>query len=115
MESPVKNLLLAGLLCPLVGSLALAQPPAFRAAGTPGGYNAVPVDDPMVMDAKAFVQKHFPAMDLGGVTEAWIQVVEGYNVKFVCQVKDGGGTALWQFVAFESTEGAWCFVSACRI
>ena len=107
------------LLCPCFSALAAprfpeAAPAAARSAGTPGAYNPVPTDAPMVLAAKSFVQERFPMMFLQEVEEAFIQVEAGYNVKFRCRVVMEEGPVQWQFIAFQSPEGAWRLVSAQR-
>lgn len=79
-----------------------------------GGYRPVPTDNPLVAEAKAYVQKHLVAMSLGEVAEAFTQVVAGVNVKFVCQVAADDGTSTWEFVAYQSLDGRWHFWSANR-
>jgi len=70
---------------------------------------------PLVLDAKAYVQKHLAAMSLGEVTEAYTQVVAGVNIKLVVNVTADDGPSSWQFVAYQSLDGKWHLYSANRI
>jgi hypothetical protein len=106
---PLRNL----AFCLLAASPAFAQAPTVPPPM--GAYRPAPVDTPLVGDARAFVQKHLASMTLGDVTEAYIQVVAGLNVKLVCTVVADDGPSAWEFVAYRSLDGKWHFYSANRI
>jgi hypothetical protein len=80
-----------------------------------GAYEPAPCDMPLVQDARAYIQKHLPSMNLEDVKEAYTQVVAGLNVKLICSVTADDGQSNWQFVAFRSLDGHWHLTSAKRI
>ena len=116
----MNKLILAALLCPLFASGAVAQPVAPDSSNATegpimGAYAPAATDNPLVQDARAFIQNHLASMSLNEVTEAYTQVVAGMNVKLVCEVAGEDGTATWQFVAYRSLDGRWHWHSATRV
>lgn len=112
---------LTAMLCPFMTATGQAQAPQ-DPSGPPnpsriivGGYQPAQTDTPLVLDAKAFVQKHLASMNLNEVTEAYTQVVAGLNVKLVCEVMADDGPSFWEFVAYRSLDSKWHFYSANRI
>lgn len=108
---------LTALLCPILGSPAAAQT---AAAASPsnhrmGAYEPAPTDTPLVQEARTFIQRHLASFNLDEVTEAYTQVVAGFNVKLVCKVTAEDGPSAWQFVAYRSLDGQWHFWSADRL
>jgi hypothetical protein len=80
-----------------------------------GGYQAAALDAPLVLQARAFIQKHLALLRLEEVQEAYTQVVAGTNVKLVCQVTGEGDPARWEFVAWRKLDGTWLLQSARKL
>jgi hypothetical protein len=80
----------------------------------PGAPNAAPVNDPLVAEARAFIQKHLPLLRIESVQEATTQVVAGRSVRLVCRVKEEEGTRTWEFVVWRKLNGHWSLQSAKR-
>lgn len=112
---------LASLIIPIVALSAQAQTPGNGTpapqAGEPGptpdilvgAYSKVPLDTPVVKEARDFLQSRLVSLTLGEVSVAYVQVVAGLNVKLVCDVMEDGQTASWKFVAYRSLDGHWHF------
>ncbi len=101
------------LALPLLGAGA-----SLNAQGPPrrvGGYQAAALDAPLVVQARAFIQKHLAILRLEEIQEASTQVVAGTNVKLVCKVSGEGEPARWEFVAWHKLDGAWLLHSARRL
>ena len=114
MSRPLPTVLLVPLLAGLLqAQVAPASAPTSQ--GVPGGYNAVPTDTPMVLEARQFIQACIPALTLEEVTQAYLKVVEGYDIKFVCRATLEDGPSLWEFVAYQSPDGNWRLLSALRL
>jgi hypothetical protein len=118
----MNKFLFAALLCPMTAMVGFAQGlPAPQADffpsghGRMGAYAPASPDNPLVQDARAFIQRQLASMTLNEVTEAYTQVVAGLNVKLVCEVQGQDGTAPWQFIAYRSLDGQWHFHSAARL
>lgn len=77
-----------------------------------GAYRKVPIDTPVVQEARAFLQSRLVSLTLGETSVAYVQIVNGTNVKLVCDVLEDGRTASWKFVAYKSLDGHWHFWSA---
>jgi hypothetical protein len=80
-----------------------------------GGYQAAALDAPLVLEAQAFIQKHFAFLRLEAIQEAYTQVVAGTNVKLVCRVAGEGEPSQWEFVAWRKLNGTWELQSARRV
>ncbi len=72
-----------------------------------GGYQAAKVDEPIIVEAKAFVQKHLAILRTESIKEASIQIVAGTNIRLVCRVAEEEGSGMWEFRAFKSLRGRW--------
>jgi hypothetical protein len=115
---------LAALLCSNFAPAAQGNPasPAGPPADSPerssilvGAYVPAPLDAALVLEAKAYVQKHLASMNLGEVTEAYTQVVAGLNIKVVCSVTADDGPSSWQFVVYQTLDGKYHLYSADRL
>jgi len=114
----VNKYVLASLLCPVFGlSASTPTAPETPLGDAPllGGYQAASSEAPLVQEAKSFIQKQFATMNLRDVTEAYVQVVAGLNVRFRCAVQAEDGCETWEFLAFRSLDGRWHFQSASRL
>ena len=103
---------LAALLFPLLGTFAQAQTPTPTPtvnASLFGAYSPVPSDSPVVLEARTFMQSRLLSLTLGEVSVAYVQIVEGMNVKLVCSVMEDGKPSSWKFEAFHSLDGQWHF------
>ena len=106
---------LAAMLCPLVGASARTQLPPTTGHPTVGAYAMTPLDNPVVQEAKGYLQNQLPNQVLGEITEAYTQVVAGLNVKLIVAATGEDGPSTWQFVAFRSLDQRWHLTSAQRI
>jgi len=98
-------------------ALAAGAPQAGNAHPGPraGGFVPVPADQPLVLAAKAAIQKYFATLQLGNVQEAATQVVAGMNVRILCQVKEGDDQMVWRFQIWRKLDGTWRLTSARRL
>lgn len=108
----MNRIVLAALLCPLLGVMAHAQTTPAGAPPTQneilfGAYTPVPSNTPVVVEARNYVQSRLMSMTLGEVSVAYTQVVAGLNVKIVCSVMEDGHESSWKFVTFKSLDGQW--------
>jgi hypothetical protein len=106
---------LVALLCTQFSLTAPAQEPAVAQDWMPGAFSPAPLDSPLVLEAKKFIQNHLSSMNLTEMTEAYTQVVAGVNVRFVSTVLAEDGPSTWQFEAYQTLNGTWHFWSARRI
>jgi hypothetical protein len=90
-----------------------AQP--VQNAGLVGAYQAARVDEPLVLQARKAIQKHFRILRLGKVVEAYTQVVAGTNVKIICTVKGEAEPSQWEFVVWRKLDQSWQFQSCARV
>lgn len=106
-----RTLLLPFLLAALLGAPAQAQThdPVF------GAYQRVTADAPMVQEARDYLKGHLGQLSLGETTVAYVQVVDGLNVKLVCDAVEEGRTTSWKLVAFKNREGKWHLLTAERL
>lgn len=115
----MNRIVLSALLCPLFGVMAYAQSPnegALPAApALLGAYAPAAADSPVVLEAKHFLQSRMVSVSLGEVCVAYTQVVDGLNVKLVCNAFEEGHQASWKFVACKSLDGIWHFGVAERL
>lgn len=116
----MNKVVLAAMLCPLLGSAANAvSPEAEDSLRSPmrkvGAYQACSTEAELVQTAKCFIQGQLTGMTLAEVQEAYTQVVAGVNVKLVCRVLDEDGESEWQFIAYRSLDRRWHLYAANRI
>jgi hypothetical protein len=107
MESLMNRIVLSALLCAFLAPLAHGEAPAPQKNILVGAYRQVPVDSPVVQDARNYIQTRLVSVNLGEVTTAYVQVVEGLNVKLICTATEDGQQATWKFIAFQSLDGLW--------
>ena len=114
----MNRIVLAAMLCPLFSLNVQAQSPA-NPAGQEGilvgAYEPAPSDTPLVAEARSYVQNHLARLSVQEVDEAFIQVVDGLNVKLICEVTAEDGPSTWQFVVYRSLKGQWQLQSAHRL
>jgi len=107
----MNRILLSALLCPLLGLMAHAQAPTSSPATHDGAlfgaYQLVPSTTPVVQEARAYLQSHLPFLTLEDVPVAYVQIVDGTNVKLICTSMEEGRSASWKFVTFRSPDGLW--------
>jgi hypothetical protein len=102
---------LAAFLGVALTAQAAAVPPRPKA----GAPRPAALDDPLVLEAKAFVQKHFALLRLGEMLDASTQVVAGRNIRFTCRVEEEDGAGTWTFVAWRRLDGRWRLQLAERV
>lgn len=110
-----RTLLLPFLLTALLGVPARAQAPRSAADAVFGAYQRVPADLPVVQEARDFLKSRMVSLSLGETSAAYVQVVDGTNVKMVCDVVEEGRAASWKLVAYKSLDGHWHLWSAERL
>jgi len=101
------------LLLPLLGLTVMAQAPPPRPK--PGSARPAPADDPLVVEARGFIQKHLAILRIERVMEASTQVVAGRRVRLVCRVREEEGEGQWEFVAYRPLNGPWRLQLAQRL
>jgi len=121
MESLMNRIVLSTLVCLFLGTAGQAQAPNAVASpdaspdATPilvGAYVPAPVDAPVVQEARNYVQSFMVSMALGEVTTAYVQIVNGTNVKLICTATEEGRQASWLFVVYHSLDNNWHFTLA---
>jgi hypothetical protein len=103
------------LVLPLLGVGLMAQTPSDSPKPKPGSAQPATLDDPLVAEAKGFIQTHLAILRIERVTEASTQVVAGRRVRLVCRVKEEDGEGLWEFVAYRRLNGRWHLQLAKRL
>jgi hypothetical protein len=94
---------------------AVAETPPSPSKPLPGAPQPADQNNPLVLDAKAFIQKQFALMRIEEIKEAHTQIVAGRNVRLVCRVKEEQGEGTWEFVAGRSLSGHWQLLLARRL
>ena len=102
------------LVCALGLALNAQASPKTEMPQMVGGYQASKVDAPVILEAKAFVQKHLAILKIESVKEAKIQIVAGTNIKLICRVAEKGDSGTWEFLVFRKLGGGWRLESARR-
>jgi len=103
------------LLLPLLGLTLMAQALPPTPKPRPGSVQPANLDDPLVEEAKGFVQKHLAILRIERVTEATTQVVAGRRVRLLCRVKEEEGEGQWEFIASRQPNGKWHLQLAKRL
>ena len=80
-----------------------------------GAFTPVPVDAPVIQDAKNFVQTHMPSLSQVEVSVAYTQVVHGMNVKLIGTGMEEGQQVSWKFVIYRSLNGLMALSLAERL
>ena len=93
----------------------MAETPPNPAKPSPGAPQLAEQNDPLVLEAKEFVQKHLALLRIEEIKEAHTQVVAGRNVRLVCRVKEDQGEGTWEFVAYRPLSGHWQLLLARRL
>jgi len=105
---------LPGSGLPGSGPAAAAAPAATAREPRPGGYTPAKVDDPLVLEAKAAVQRQFALLRLETVLDAGLQLVAGLNVALVCRVQEADGQGIWAFRVHRRLDNSWQLTLARR-
>jgi len=105
---------LAALLGSNFFNPAQARTPAPAKVGLAGAYRPAPLNNALVQETRAYLQKQFAAMTLDELRKAYTQVVAGVNVKLVCNVTADDGASTWEFVVYRSLDGQRHLYSANR-
>jgi hypothetical protein len=93
----------------------MAETPPSSAKPIPGAPQPATQNDPLVLEAKEFIQKHLALLRIEEINEAHTQVVAGRNVRLVCRVKEEQGEGTWEFVAYRPPNAHWQLLLARRL
>jgi hypothetical protein len=111
------------LYAPLFTTAALAARETQTQARTQtlvGGYSPADLRSPLVLKARAKIQKYFQDRHhhLMEIQEAATQVVAGTNIKLVCKVTaTGEPPSVWEYVIWQKLgdQDEWVLMSAIRV
>ena len=70
-----------------------------------GAFAPTPVDAPLVQDARSFAQSRIPSLALLEVNVAYVQVVDGTNIKLVTTGLEDGRQVTWKIVVYRQLDG----------
>jgi hypothetical protein len=117
LRTPIGRLLLLSALLVFAFSnlSSMAETPPSSARPQPGAPQPADRNDPLVLEAKEFIQKHLALLRIEEIKEAHTQVVAGRNVRLVCRVKEELGEGTWEFVAYRPLNGHWQLILAKRL